>query len=75
MIGQCGNRCPPVLGVDGDVESELDLSPFETVDVVLPTREFHCVGKSIAVIPALCDQAPTLRLSLMVDVAYPHQNA
>jgi hypothetical protein len=32
-------------------------------------------GKSIAVIPALCDIAPTLRLSLMVDVAYPHQNA
>jgi hypothetical protein len=23
----------------------------------------------------LCDRAPTLRLSLMVDVAYPHQNA
>jgi hypothetical protein len=30
--------------------------------------------KSIAAIP-LRDQAKTLRLSLMVDVAYPHQNA
>src|ERR1700730_18588002 len=61
---ECGNRCPPVRGVDGDVESELDLSPFETVDVVLPTREFHCVGKSIVRYPCAIRSSPNPTIEL-----------